>query len=484
MSVNRPVRGECVLEIAVAIVSHLSSLRQLSRARLINRTFHRAVSMDLGSRIRSLVTSRYVSLGDYDEFLAVLVRTDSIVTGKWAELLAGASNSWLAIQEKQRLCERWALVVACPRGCIEQWRAYLVNHRLDDCGVEETYVGGAIRYAARFCHKDMGGDIILLESETGSSMSVVVASKASHNRRAINKSHVFDLHPAATALGESIATGRDKRRPMSSCAVECTGRWLSTNVDVDLSRTARTNIPVRRPTGGALYVQYAPESIEPYGLSAWALRHVWTLKGQCQNKNCLWFSRDIKSTRSSFAPDNGFDVAQLKRKYAGMGFPTAVFYGTQVGKVECVPVPAILPLKHHYSEWDLRYDVWLECPVFADHVLYWGDLNFQQINAPNKGGARYLLCANDQTINDANENWTLYSVLKGLGVRFSPVWRGNLMILSVSAKGRVQSLCSSDVHAVNAAVYRHMRQCDFGEMKDLKGVDPIVTEPTEIITLE
>ncbi|THU90465.1 hypothetical protein K435DRAFT_864265 [Dendrothele bispora CBS 962.96] len=462
-----PVRGESVLEIAVAIVSHLSSLRELSRARLINRTFHGAVCADLSSRIRTVVTGEYVSLDDYDGFLAVLARTDSLITGKWAELLAGASNSWQAIRKEQESYECWPLVLVCPKG------------------VEDGQVGGAVRSAARFCHKDMGGDIILLESETWSSMSVVVASKGSRNRRAINKSYVFDLHPALTAVGETIETGRGREGTISTCALKCTGKWMTANVDVDLSSTARTGVTVKRSKGAALYVRHALEYVDPYGLSTRALRHVWSLKGWCLNKKCLWFSRDIRSTRSSFAPDSSSDVAEVKRKYAGMGFPVAVFYGTEVGKVECVPVPVILPLKAHYSEWDLRYDIWLQCPVFADHVLYWGDLYFQRIRASDRtDGGGFLLCGNDQRIDNANENLTLYRVLKGLGIHFSPIWRGNLMVLSISAKGRVQSLCSGDLHVVNTIVCQHIRQCDLGKMRNLKGITAIIAKPTEIITLE
>ncbi|THU84813.1 hypothetical protein K435DRAFT_806424 [Dendrothele bispora CBS 962.96] len=422
MSMSPPVRGESVLEIAVAIVSHLSSLRELSRARLINRTFHDAVCADLSSRIRTVVTG-------------------NLITGKWAELLAGASNSWQAIRKEQGSVESWSLVLACPKGRVEEWRVFLLNNRFDDRGVEDGRVGGAVRSAARFRH------------QTWSSMSVVVASKGSRNRRAINKSYVFDLHPALTAVGETIETGRDREGTISTCALECTGKWMTANVDVDLSRTARTGAAIKRQKGAALYVRYALEYADPYGHSTRALRHVWSLKGWCLNKRCLWFSRDIRSTRSSFAPDSSSDVAEVKKKYTGMGFPVAVFYGTEVGKVECVPVPVILPLKAHYSEWDLRYDIWLQCPVFADHVLYWGDLYFQRIRTPDRtDGGGFLLCSNDQSIDNANENLTLYGVLKGLGIHFSPIWRGNLMVLSISAKGRVQSLCGGDLHVVNSVV--------------------------------
>ncbi|THU97721.1 hypothetical protein K435DRAFT_796312 [Dendrothele bispora CBS 962.96] len=371
MSMNQHTRQECAVEIAVAIVSQLSSLRELSRARMINRTFRDGVSLDLGSRIRSIVTGQYVSSEDYDGFRALLSRTDSVLMGKWAELLAGPSNSWSDIRKQQRLSPSLVLLVACPRDSMDEWREYLVNHQLLDCGFAETYVGRAVRSATCFSHQYMGGAVVVLESETRSSMSIVLAQKGSCNRRGINKSYVFDLHPAVTARGENVETGRESVSAMSTCAVECTGRWMSCNADIDLSRTLRTNVAVRRPKGGAL------------------------------------------PTQSSFAPESILDVTETKRKYEGMGFPVGLFYGTQVGKVECVPVPSIVPCKDQYSEWDLRYDVWLRCPVVAQHVLYWGDLSFERIRSSDSSSdTGYLLCTNDPSNENANENTTVYSVLK------------------------------------------------------------------------
>ncbi|THU80757.1 hypothetical protein K435DRAFT_809630 [Dendrothele bispora CBS 962.96] len=438
MSMNQHTQQECAVEIAVAIVSHLSSLRELSRARMISRTFRDGVSLDLGSRIRSIVTGHYVSSEHYDDFRALLSRTDSLLMGKWAELLAGPSNSWSAIRTQQRLSPSWVLLVACPRDSADEWREYLVNHQLLDCGFAEMYVGPAVRTATCFTHQHMGGAVVVVESETRSSMSIVLAQRGSCNRRGINKSYVFDLHPAVSAAGENVETGRDSVSAMSTCAVE-----------------------LRRPKGGALYVQYAPDCGNRYGHANRSLRHVWTLKGWCLNKNCVWFSRRIQPMQSSFAPETIIDVTQTKRKYEGMGFPVGLFYGTQVGKVECVPVPPIVPCKDQYSEWDLRYDVWMRCPLVAQHVLYWGDLSFQRIcSSDSRGDTRYLLCTDDPTNENLNENLTVYSVLKGFGASRSPVWRGNLLVLSISRRGRVQSLCNSDLHAVNDAVCAHNVCCE------------------------
>ncbi|KAK7436324.1 hypothetical protein VKT23_019171 [Stygiomarasmius scandens] len=125
-----------------------------------------------------------------------------------------------------------------------------------------------------------------------------------------------------------------------------------------------------------------------------------------------------------------------------------------MGDIHAVPVPSVQGLKSSMVATELRYEIWLQCPYLATHVIYWGDLQFTKVDiGEDNEGKKLLVCTNDQN-GDLVENNSLYCAMKVAGYEYCPTWRGNVLVLVVDADDNVYSMPPDNALQINELVCR------------------------------
>ncbi|THU94159.1 hypothetical protein K435DRAFT_860803 [Dendrothele bispora CBS 962.96] len=451
-----------ILDVVLEIVSHLPSLQDLHYSSLVSQTFHKAVAIELRNRIRYLLTSTCIPSDCYSDFINELGDRNSVASGDVVHLLCSRNSNWSTLNTYAVNESVVVLKIICPRDSICKWKYFFEKHGFSNadapCMVTNSLVNGYAFYG----HEGMRGLVAVLQSVTRSPFTVLLGEKSSAKRQGLNNTHIFDLHPQLTKSGMEVTTDRNWKdtNSMRLCHTECTGQWynLDPSVPTKIDLSTRPYGSEKPAKSRPLFMRYQ-SNVREENLSEYCRRHAWSPKGCCVNVDCVWFSVDLKSSISCFAADTNVEKQRLIRIYSQRPVPTGLLYGCERGDLDYVPVPPIVNHRQRSHAGELRYDLWLQCPILPSHLLYWGDLEF--VNLPMESvhkRKRYVLCSNLQSTEGLQENQSLYSAMKGLGYARCPIWNGNLLVVRVEGSGFVTSLSGYDKYWVNKAVCRSVSE--------------------------